>query len=367
MPADPVVLGARRERAAAACSALGIAAIVIGPGSDLSYLTGYRIAASERLTCLVLTSSGEARLVVPALEAPRARGAVSGIDLVEWHETDDPCKLAASCVGARGDVAIGDQLWATFVVRLQAALGDRTPLLASTVTSPLRMRKDAQELGALRAAAGAADRAYARVIALPFAGRRERDVGEDLARLMKEEGHEAVAFTIVAAGPNGASPHHEAGDRPLGSGDAVVLDFGGTLEGYCSAITRTVVVGQPTAEVTRVHDLVRRAQEAAYAAAGEGVAAESVDAAALDVIRDAGYGDRFIHRLGHGIGLDGHEHPYLVSGNRQPLEAGMAFSIEPGVYLPGLFGVRIEDIAALGSDGRPVALNKADRALAIVR
>jgi Xaa-Pro aminopeptidase len=263
-------------------------------------------------------------------------------------------------------VLLADQMWALFTLRLQKALGGRSVALASTLTRDLRMRKDASEREALRAVSASADRAYARILHHEFGGRREREIAAVLAGLLRDEGHQEVAFTIVASGPNGASPHHETGERVIGRGDAIVLDFGGTREWYCSDITRTVSVGQPDAETIRVHDAVRRSQEAGYAAAKSGATAESVDAASRRVIDEAGYGKYFIHRTGHGIGLDGHEHPYLVSGNSERLEPGMAFSIEPGIYLPGRFGVRIEDIAIIGDDGRAEPLNRADHALALV-
>ena len=363
----------RRKRAIAALAERGVGALVVGPGSDLAYLAGYRIGTSERLTGLVLTSDGTSTLVVPALEAPRARAAAPGLELREWQETEDPHALVASLVGSEGRtrrtaaIAIGDQLWAAFLLRLQALLPGQRFRPASEITRPLRMRKDPDELAALREVGASADRAYARVRDLEFAGRREEEVGADIARILREEGHEEVTFTIVGSGPNGASPHHHTGTRTITKGDAVVLDFGGTRRWYCSDITRTVIVGEPDAELVRVHDLVRRAQEAGYEAAREGAVARDADAAARAVISDGGYGDRFIHRLGHGIGLDGHEHPYLVSSNEERLERGMAFSIEPGIYLPGRFGVRIEDIAAIGADGRAQPFNVADHALARVR
>lgn len=356
----------RRARAAGLLAQRRLAALLVGPGSDLAYLAGYRMFPSERLTALVLTAEGSASLIVPALEAPRAAEAAPDLTLREWRETDDPYALAAAAVQGPGDIAIGDQLWAMFVLRLQEVLGDRRLRTGSEVTGALRLHKDDNELGALREAALSADRAYARVRDIRFEGRREQDIAADLAALLRESGHEEVTFTIVASGANGASPHHRTGERVIARGDAVVLDFGGTRGWYCSDITRTVVAGPADAELVRVHDLVRRAQDAGYAAAREGVRASDVDAAARRVIADAGYGERFIHRLGHGIGLDGHEHPYLVSGNDQLLAPGMVFSIEPGVYLPGRFGVRIEDIAAIGRDGRAEPFNEADRALATV-
>ena len=367
MAADQTSLAARRRRASAALRERGIAALLLAPGSDLTYLSGYRIFGTERLTCLVLTESGEATLVLPELESPRATAAAPDVAQRTWGETDDPGALVASLIAADGDIAVSDQMWALFVLRLQRALAKRAFVLASTVTRELRMRKDPVERDALAAVSAAADRAYARFLPGEFAGRRERDVAADLASLLREEGHDEVTFTIVASGANGASPHHATGERIVGTGDVIVCDFGGTRSAYCSDITRTVVVGAPEAEAVRVHDTVRRAQEAGYTAAHAGAAAESVDAAARRVIEDAGYGKYFIHRTGHGIGLDGHEHPYLVSGNAERLEVGMAFSIEPGIYLPGRFGVRIEDVAIIGDDGRAEPLNHADRALASVR
>ena len=367
MPADKAAFAARRERASAALRERGIAALLLSPGSDLAYLCGYRIFATERLTCLVITESGDATLVLPELESPRAKAAAPELVQRTWGETDDPYAVVASLVPKAGDVAVADQMWALFVLRLEHALARRAFVSASTVTRELRMRKDALEREALAAVSAAADRAYARMRERTFIGRREREVAAELAALLRDEGHDEVEFTIVASGPNGASPHHETGDRVIAKGDVVVCDFGGTRAWYCSDITRTVAAGTPDGEATRVHDVVRRAQEAGYDAARAGATCESVDAAARRVIDDAGYGRYFIHRLGHGIGLDGHEHPYLVSGNTERLEVGMAFSIEPGIYLPGRFGVRIEDIAIIGEDGRAAPLNNADHALAIVR
>jgi Xaa-Pro aminopeptidase len=367
MPADRTAFAGRRERASKALRDRGLSALLLSPGSDLAYLSGYRINGTERLTCLVLSADGAATLVVPTLESPRAKHAAPDLPQLTWEETDDPFAKTASLVGSKGDVAVADQMWALFTLRLQKALAGRSFTLASTITRELRMRKDAHELDALRAVSAAADRAYVKILRAPFAGKREREVGAELAAVLKEEGHDEVTFTIVASGPNGASPHHETGERRIADGDTIVLDFGGNREWYCSDITRTVHVGKPDEETVKVHDAVRRSQEAGYAAAKGGATAESVDAAARKVIDDAGYGKYFIHRTGHGIGLDGHEHPYLVRGNGERLEPGMAFSIEPGIYLPGRFGVRIEDIAVIGADGAAEPLNNADHSLALVR
>ncbi len=367
MPSERASIADRRTRAAAKLREGGFAALLASPGADLFYLAGYELFSSERLTCLVLNRDGKATIVCPELEAPRAAAAAPDLERATWGETDDPYAVVAALLGGSGAVAVADQMWAAFVLKLQAALPDRTFAVASLITRDLRMRKDAAEVEALRVVSESADRAYPRILEHQFAGRTEREIGADLAELLRAEGHDEVGFTIVASGANGASPHHETGDRRIAEGDTVVLDFGGAMRGYRSDITRTVHVGKTAGrEEQKVHDVVRRAQEAGYAAARKDASAESVDAAARRVIDEAGYGEFFIHRTGHGIGLDGHEHPYLVRGNREKLEPGMAFSIEPGIYLPGRFGVRIEDIAVIDSDGSARPLNRADHAFATV-
>jgi D-alanyl-D-alanine dipeptidase len=367
MPSERASFADRRTRAAAKLRERDASALLVSPGADLFYLAGYQLFTSERPTCLVLDRAEKATIVCPELEAPRAAAAAPDVARATWKETDDPYELVASLVRAPGSIAVGDQMWAAFVLALQAALPGRSFHVASEITRGLRMRKDRTELEALRLVSEAADRAYARILARPFAGRTEREVGSDLAELLRAEGHDEIGFTIVASGTNGASPHHETGDRRIAEGDTVVLDFGGAMRGYRSDITRTVHVGKiGDGEERRVHDVVRRAQEAGYAAARKGASAESVDAASRRVIDEAGYGAFFIHRTGHGIGLDGHEHPYLVQGNRESLEPGMAFSIEPGIYLPGRFGVRIEDIAVIDDDGSVRPLNRADHSFATV-
>ena len=367
MPSERANIALRRARAVAKLREQDFGALLLSPGADLQYLAGYHLPTSERLTCLVLDRDGRATIVCPAFEAPRAAAAAPDIERKTWGETDDPYAIVASLVPATGAVAVADQMWASFFLRLLETLPRREFRVASLITRELRMRKDAAEIEALRAVSESADRAYARILERPFAGRTEREIGADLAELLRAEGHDEVGFTIVGSGANGASPHHEAGDRRIVEGDTVVLDFGGAMRGYRSDITRTVHVGKVAGrEEQKVHDVVRRAQEAGYSAARKDASAESVDAAARRVIEEAGYGELFIHRTGHGIGLDGHEHPYLVRGNREGLEPGMAFSIEPGIYIPGRFGVRIEDVAVIDADGSARPLNQADHAFATV-
>jgi Xaa-Pro aminopeptidase len=341
---------ARLERARALLAARGVDALLLSVGADLPYFTGYRAMPLERLTMLVLPADGPAVLVVPALEAPRV-APQPGFTLEPWEETEDPVMLVARRCGGARRLAVGDTTWALFLLALQGRLPGTSFVAASTLTRELRMRKEAGEVDLLRRAGAAVDRVVARLDGAHFSGKTERELSAEVAAMVVEEGHEAATFSIVASGPNGASPHHEAGDRVIQPGDAVVLDFGGRLQGYHSDITRTFFVGDPPLRFQEVYAVVRAAQEAGVAAAGPGVPAQNVDRAARRVITKAGFGPFFMHRTGHGIGLEEHEAPYVVEGNAEALEPGMAFSVEPGIYLSGEFGVRIEDIVAVTPDG----------------
>ncbi|MBN0046892.1 aminopeptidase P family protein [Streptomyces actuosus] len=345
---------ARMERAARAAADAGLAGLLVAPGPDLVWLTGYApTAVTERLTLLVLTADRDPVLVVPALEAPdaaRAPGAPA-LTLRDWTDGKDPYAATAALLDAGGRFGVSDNTWALHLLALQRALPDSTYASLTDVLPMLRAVKDDAELRLLAAAGAAADRVFEEIRTLPFAGRRESDVGADLAELLLRFGHAQVDFTIVGSGPNGADPHHEVGDRVIERGDMVVLDFGGLKDGYGSDTTRTVHVGEPTEEERRVHDIVRAAQEAGCAAVRPGAACQDVDRAARTVIADAGYGEYFIHRTGHGIGVTTHEPPYMIEGEEQPLVPGMCFSVEPGIYLPGRFGVRIEDIVTVTEDG----------------
>jgi Xaa-Pro aminopeptidase len=344
----------------------GLSGLLVAPGPDLAYLTGHEPPALERLTLLVLSGDGEALLVAPDLEIPAAAAAsgVEGVELAGWRDGQDPYGLVAARLTA-GRYAVTDRMWSSHLLQLQREVPAATFVSAGLALPLLRAVKDADEVDRLRAAARGADAAFAGIINLPFAGRRELDVAADLERLLREHGHERVDFTIVGAGPNSASPHHTPTWRAVEPGDAVVMDFGGSAMGYCSDITRTVFVGRPTAEQIRVYDVVREAQEAAFRAVRPGVAAQEVDRAARAVIESAGYGERFLHRTGHGIGLEVHEPPYIVEGNETPLQPGMTFSDEPGVYLADRFGVRIEDQVVVTA-GAAERLNEATRELTVV-
>lgn len=369
----------RLDRARAGLEPAGAAALLIGIGSDLRYLTGYAAHPLERLTMLVLPSRDRPSLVAPRLEAMAAAASPAGaaglVDVVPWDETDDAHALVARVLDAHGgspegELLVDPGLWAMHVLGLQRALPGRRFGLATRVTRELRMVKSGEEVEKLRAAAHAADRVVDQIAAGPLIGRTEAEVSREVSERLIAEGHATASFAIVASGPNSASPHHAPGPRLIEAGDPIVLDIGGIRDGYGSDTTRTLWVAgsggvAPDLEFLRIFDLVRRAHAAATDAVRPGIACGELDGIARRVIADGGYGEAFIHRLGHGIGLEGHEEPYLVAGNEEPLRTGFAFSIEPGIYLAGRFGVRIEDIVVCGKDGADV-LNESSRDLRVV-
>jgi Xaa-Pro aminopeptidase len=359
--------GARIERVRARMAEVGVDALLLSLGADLPWLTGYVAMPLERLTMLVLPADGDAVLVVPGLEAPRVEARPEVFSLRPWSETEDPVAIVADLVGARASLAVSDRAWATFVLQLQARLPEAAWHVASVVTGPLRAVKDAEEIAALRRASAAADRVATQLQAgeIPLVGRTEAEVSKDISRRLVAEGHQHVNFAIVGSGPNSASPHHEPGGRVIEAGEAVVCDFGGSLDGYCSDITRTVFTGEPPAEFRHLYAVLETAQGAAVEAAVVGTPCEDVDGVARRIITDGGYGPNFIHRTGHGIGIEEHEDPYLVGGNCTPLEPGHAFSVEPGIYLAGRWGARIEDIVVASSSG-PESLNVVDHSLMVV-
>jgi Xaa-Pro aminopeptidase len=357
----------RRLRTLEAAEAAGLGGILVSPGPDLAYLTAYTPPPLERLTLLVLSAGSDPTLVVPTLERPLAESApgAPGVTMRDWRDgRDDPYAIVAGMLGP-GRYAVADRTWASHLLALERAAPDRVFVAAGEAVPLLRAVKDADEIERLRAVANAADAAFVDVIELQFSGRAETEIAAELDRLLREHGHQRVDFTIVGSGPNGASGHHEPGERRIQPGDAVVMDFGGMRDDYCSDITRTVFVGEPSDEERDVYAIVRAAQQAAFEAVRPGAAAQDVDRAARAVITEAGYGERFVHRTGHGIGLEVHEPPYIVEGNRTPLEAGMTFSDEPGIYLQGRFGVRIEDQVAVTAQGAE-RLNEASREITVV-
>ena len=356
----------RLTRTRASMAAHDVDVLLLSVGLDLPWLVGYHAMPLERLTMLVVPRQGDVTLVIPRLEAPRVVELPDVFGLRPWNETDDPVAITADLVRAHGarTVAIGDQMWSRFLVDLLPLLPGVTYRRSVDVLGPLRMRKDPAEIAALRAAGAAVDRIAADLQAgrIPLVGRTEAEVSADLSARILAEGHDVVNFAIVAAGENAASPHHHPGARIIRRDEIVLCDFGGTMAGYCSDITRCVFTGPIPADVAAAYAVLKEAQAASVAAATIGTSCEAVDAAARDIIAAAGYGEYFVHRTGHGIGMDAHEDPYIVSGNTLSLADGHAFSIEPGIYLPGRWGMRLEDIVVASTSG-PDPMNRAEHAL----
>jgi Xaa-Pro aminopeptidase len=379
----PSRYGERLSRARELTAARGLDALLIGVGPDLRYLSGYEAMPLERLTMLVVPVIGPITLVAPRLEAAPARTspAVAGglVEVATWEETDDAVALVGRLVaaavgrplGSLAHLAVSERLWAMHVLRIQAGIPSARLETASTVLRELRMRKDADEIALLRLAAEAADRVVVQIAAGRLIGRTEADVAREVRERLIAEGHGRAEFSIVGSGPNSASPHHEASERRIRAGEPIVLDIGGVLDGYCSDITRTLWVtgGDPAhgpdQEFRRLFTVLRGAQSEATHAVRPGVPCQRIDDVAREIIAAEGFGANFMHRVGHGIGLEGHEEPYLVAGNAEPLAPGMAFSVEPGIYLEGRYGARLEDIVVCGEDG-PIVLNRAPLELYIV-
>ena len=357
----------RIRRAAKEAEADELDALLIAPSADLIYLAGYDPPPLERLTCLVVRPGADPVLLVPELERPRALTSPVGeqVEIATWQDGEDPYAALAPLLPETGRFAATDRMWAIHLLGVQRERPEASFAPAATVLAKLRWIKDPDELELLSRAARGADEAFRHLTDTRLEGLREEEIAVLLGSLLTGAGHEEVSFTIVGSGPNGASPHHEPGGRTIRAGDPVVLDFGGRVSRYCSDISRTVCVGEPPNGFEEVYEIVREAQETAFQAVAPGVPARDVDAAARRVIDSAGYGERFIHRTGHGIGLEEHEPPWIASDNQQPLEPGMCFSIEPGIYLEGRFGVRIEDIVAVTEDGAQ-RLNRASRDLETV-
>ncbi|NEU58262.1 Xaa-Pro peptidase family protein [Halorussus sp. MSC15.2] len=350
---------ARTRRCQDRLGELGADAAILFPSTNLFYASGFRDEPMERHLFLVIPSDGDPAFVAPEMYDEQIRDASWVEDIRLWSDGEDPTELVADLAAEfdlrGGRLLVDDTMWALFTQDLRETLPDADFGLASEVFDDLRMRKDEAELAALRDAAELADRVSVEIRELGenAIGMTETELADEIERRLAAAGGEGVAFgTIAGSGPNGAKPHHRHGDREIQRGDPVVLDFGAYVDGYPGDQTRTVVfAGDPPEEYEAVHETVRSAQQAAIDAVEPGVPAEEIDRAAREVIEDAGYGDRFVHRTGHGVGLDVHEDPYVVAGNETELEPGMVFSVEPGVYLPGEFGVRIEDLVAVTESG----------------
>lgn len=365
-PATNAVHMDRLRRAQEEMARQDVDLLIVGPSPDLFYLIGYEGHESERMSVLVLPREGQARYVVPRLEAALLDGKEHLAQLVTWTETEQPAQVLAGIAGAaaNGTIAVNDDLWSVFLLRLQQALPGARWVEAAQLLRPLRMRKDAAEVAAMAEVARRTDETWEAFIRQPVAGLTELEAKDRLEAALKARGV-TPAFCIVASGPHSASPHHHAGERVISAGDALVVDWGGTLGGYYSDVTRSAHVGPPSVEYEEAYAAVLAANEVAFSAVHPGVPCEEIDRAAREFLTARGYGDAFFHRVGHGLGLAVHEEPYLVAGNDLPLEEGMTFSDEPGVYFPGKFGIRIEDTVVVTAEGGE-KLNHATRALTIL-
>ncbi|HKP53404.1 MAG TPA: Xaa-Pro peptidase family protein [Chloroflexia bacterium] len=360
---DTAVYAERLERARASMHAHALDFLLVGPGADLLYLLGAQSRQTERLTLLIVPQDGPTTILLPAFEAATLPPLPRDVHLVKWGESDNPARIAAGIISSVNSVqpggmyctcGVSDALYSVFLLRLQAELPRAAFTTAGPVLSTLRQIKDEREIELLAASSAVADRVFTTICDRPFVGRSEMEIGREIAAMLEASGLTVPGFPIVASGPNSASPHHHTGTRQIERGDVVVLDFGGTFQGYYSDITRTVFVGNlpdEGSERMRVYNLVAKAQDAAVRTGRPGMSCEQLDSVAREILTGGGYGEFFTHRLGHGIGLDGHEPPYLVQGNTTLLRAGMAATIEPGLYLPSDFGVRIEDTVVFTNEG----------------
>lgn len=367
----------RLSRARAIAAAKSIDVLLVGTGAEFAYLTGSWVSSHERLTCLVIRPDAEPIIVAPSTDIESLQGVAA--QLVGWSDGQDPYALALD--GARPTtVAVGSSLTADHVLRFQSTIRRQVEpsslsstdapqveyVLATEALAELFSRKDPDEVAELRAAAVAIDAVHAEVPRLLQPGRTEAEVAADLRELILRE-HKEVDFIIVGSGPNSANPHYDYGERELHAGDPVVVDIGGTLpSGYHSDCTRTYVVGaDPSAapaDFREAYAVLEKAQAAGRASARPGATAQEIDRATRSVIENAGWGEYFTHRTGHGIGLSTHEEPFIMEGNELQLAESMAFSIEPGIYVPGKWGMRLEDIVVTTGSGYE-SLNQAPRGL----
>ncbi|MDK8680498.1 M24 family metallopeptidase [Corynebacterium accolens] len=355
---SPEVYSRRLAAAQEAAAQQGIDLLLIGTGPDFAYLTGSWVSSHERLTVLAVPQSGTPWIVSPNTDITDIKSAPVGkldVELRGWNDGDNPYELALEGAASIKKVALGQSLTADHILQFQGLVSDADYVLATYALAELFTRKDEAEIAELRKAGQAIDAVHAKVPELLQPGRTEAEVAHELEKLILEE-HSIIDFVIVGSGPNGANPHHSFSDRKLAAGEPVVVDLGGTLpSGYHSDCTRTYVVGgdlsQAPQDFQDAYAVLYDAQAAARAAAKPGSTAEEIDGVARKAIADAGWGDKFVHRTGHGIGLSTHEEPFIMEGNDLALEEGMAFSIEPGIYLEGQWGMRLEDIVVLTKDG----------------
>ena len=354
----------RLEKFISEMAKAGFEGAIVSPGANLYYLTGLHIhEAGERLTVLVVNAEGEYMLLAPSLY----ENVIENFPATFWRDGENPYHRLSWILGelklSEGRLLIENTMRADWLINILKLGNGRFELYPlDLVTRELRMRKDRHEIEAMKHAAKAVDRVFEEILGWDLLGMRERDLALKIELAVRELSDGISFEPIVASGENAANPHHAPGDRRLRKGDMVILDYGAKWKGYCSDITRTIALGQPNEKLLEIYEVVKEAQENAYRAVREGIPAREVDRAARETIAKAGYGEYFTHRTGHGLGLDVHEEPYIGPDSETVLENGMTFTIEPGIYIPGLGGVRIEDDVVV-QDGRGKRLTRAEREL----
>jgi Xaa-Pro dipeptidase len=339
--------------------------LVLGPSSNMFYFTGLKTSADERLQLLLIPASGTPDVILPEMYKDKANEVIAGrFPLFTWPDQQDPVELVKKTV-QKADyhrIAVDDTLWSSHFISVMQVFQECTFAPASLVIDPLRQFKDDQEIMLLAKSGELADMVMEKVREEIRPGISEKELAGFIELSYRQLADDIAFKPIVASGPNGASPHHSSGERKFKVGDFIVVDCGGMHNGYCSDITRTFCLGKADGKMKKVYQAVRDANEKAFDTIAQVCSGEEADAAAREVITSTGYGPNFTHRTGHGIGLDVHEAPYLVAGNKEKILPGMVFSVEPGIYLNGRFGVRIEDIVAVTATG-PQRLNRFSREL----
>lgn len=356
----------RVTRVRDAMQASGIDLLAVPPGDDLRWLAGFSPVADER-ACYLFLAEQDGMFLVPELNAAQSEGHIRQ-PFVTYSDAAGPARALADAAGrfvAPRVIAVGDTMRADALLLLQQTWPHARFLPGATVLAPLRMRKSAEEIAALRRAAATADAAVEAAAGACRAGATELEIARTADEAFRLAGAPEVLATIVGGGPNSAFPHHHSSARPVRDGEPVLFDLGSRVDGYCSDITRMAFLGPPSARYREIHEIVERAVAAALAVIRPGTPISAVDLAARRAIEQAGYGAQFVHRTGHGIGLSGHEPPSIAHTNEMPLEQGMAFSVEPGIYLPGEFGVRLEEIVVVTPGGGEV-LSRLTRDVRIV-
>jgi Xaa-Pro dipeptidase len=351
----------------------GIDVLAVVPGANMRYLAGLEIHMNERIAVAFFPADGNGTpaMVLPTLETPRAQAqARFPITFYSWDDADGPAGALSSCVAELGLAGqrIGVEYTAMRVLELraiEAAAPGAQALDATPMIAELRMVKDDQELAAMRRAVAVVEAALGAAVAQIRAGMTERELATIWEREMRARGGEPSFGTIIASGPNAANPHHSNSDRAFQPGDFIIMDGGVWNDGYSSDITRTIALGQPDQQARAIYELVQAANAAGRLFARPEATGEEIDQAARNVIADGGFGQYFIHRTGHGLGLEVHEPPYIVAGSLEPLAPGTTFTIEPGVYVEGVCGVRIEDDVVITTEGAE-SLTSFERNLIIV-